>query len=64
MQEVMQETNIKIKSYFAWTLIDNFEWQEGFTAPFGSTIYRTDTKSRYLKDSFFYLKEYFGKTIS
>jgi beta-glucosidase len=66
IQEAIKETNIKIKGYFAWTLIDNFEWQEGFTTPFGSTIYQNqeDPKRRYLKDSFFYLKEYMKKAMS
>jgi beta-glucosidase len=61
MQKAIKETGIKIKGYFAWTLIDNFEWQEGFTAPFGTTIFDKEANKRYAKDSFFYLRDYFRK---
>jgi beta-glucosidase len=63
IQEAIQE-GVTIKSYFSWTLIDNFEWHTGFTVPFGVSIYNRDTKKRYLKDSFFYLRQYFTKAIS
>jgi beta-glucosidase len=63
MQEVIKETNIKIKAYFAWTLIDNFEWHEGFTTPFGSTIFDKQANKRFAKDSFFYLKDYFAQAM-
>ena len=31
---VIQE-NVPVMSYYHWTLVDNFEWSEGWTLPFG-----------------------------
>lgn len=32
-----REKGVPVKAYFAWTLIDNFEWAYGYTVPFGIT---------------------------
>jgi beta-glucosidase len=36
-----------VRGYFAWTLVDNFEWQEGWNANFGLT--HLDKKSKTLR---------------
>ena len=28
---------VDIRGYFAWTLVDNYEWAEGYAANFGLT---------------------------
>jgi len=40
------EDGVDIRGYFAWTLIDNYEWAEGFAANFG--LSHVDPKSREL----------------
>jgi beta-glucosidase len=43
---------VDLRGYFVWTLMDNFEWAYGYTAPFGIiNINRSDLK-RTAKTSF------------
>jgi len=36
--------NWQLKGYFYWTLVDNFEWERGWTQPFG--LYALDRKTQ------------------
>ena len=41
-----------VRGYFVWTLVDNFEWAEGFTQRFGIVHLDRETLRRTPKESF------------
>ncbi|MYM82328.1 beta-glucosidase [Duganella sp. FT50W] len=41
----------RIKGYFAWSLLDNFEWAEGYLRRFGLTYIDYETQRRIVKQS-------------
>jgi beta-glucosidase len=42
---------VPLRGYFVWSLLDNFEWQRGYTQRFGIVWVDYDTQERRLKDS-------------
>jgi beta-glucosidase len=44
--------NLPIKGYFAWSLLDNFEWALGYKKRFGIVHVDYKTQQRTKKDSF------------
>ncbi len=47
-----------IEGYFAWSLLDNFEWAEGYLRRFGLTYVDFDTQQRRLKTSGKWLRDF------
>ena len=45
------EAGVNIQGYFAWSLMDNFEWAEGYLKRFGITYVDYETQKRTLKKS-------------
>lgn len=46
-----------IRGYFYWTLMDNFEWGQGFTHPMGIIKVNHETQERTLRDSAYWFKD-------
>ena len=55
---------VDLKGYFIWTLMDNFEWAEGYSKRFGIVYTDYTTQKRYLKDSAIWLKKFLEGEIN
>jgi beta-glucosidase len=49
---------LPLKGYFAWTLLDNFEWSWGYTRRFGLVHVDYKTQQRTVKNSGLWLKKF------
>jgi beta-glucosidase len=49
-----------VRGYHAWSILDNFEWAEGYTQRFGLVYIDFPTQRRYMKDS----AKWFSKVAS
>ena len=49
---------VPLKGYFVWSLLDNFEWAEGYHQRFGLVRVDYDTQLRTPKDSFAWLRSF------
>ena len=52
--------NLPVRGYFHWSLMDNFEWQKGYSMTFGLIAVDRTTQTRHPKESLSYLGSYHG----
>lgn len=55
------EAGVPLAGYFAWSLLDNFEWAWGYTRRFGIVYVDFDNQKRIVKDSGNWYKSFVGK---
>ena len=54
---------VNVKGYFIWSLLDNFEWSEGYTARFGIIhVNFKDRNARYPKKSALWFMNFLAKS--
>ena len=52
---------VPVGGYFVWSLLDNFEWAEGYSKRFGLVYVDYPTLERIPKDSFFWYRDLIGR---
>ncbi|MBC7566658.1 MAG: family 1 glycosylhydrolase [Pedobacter sp.] len=57
----VKNEGIKITGYMAWTLMDNFEWAEGFDKRFGLIYTDFKTQERTIKDSGYWFRDFLSQ---
>jgi beta-glucosidase len=50
------DENVDVRGYFHWSILDNFEWSDGFKERFGLIYIDYVSQQRILKDSAYYYK--------
>ncbi|RYP61625.1 hypothetical protein DL769_007623 [Monosporascus sp. CRB-8-3] len=64
MAQAVTDDGCNVKGYMAWSLMDNFEWAEGYETRFGSTyVDYKDNQKRYPKKSGLKMKALFDNLI-
>ena len=49
---------VNVQGYFVWTLLDNFEWAEGYHPRFGLVYIDFKTQKRIIKSSGHWYKQF------
>jgi beta-glucosidase len=51
-------SGVDVRGYFVWSLLDNFEWADGYSKRFGLVFVDYDTQQRTLKDSALWYRQF------
>lgn len=53
----LTNSGVPLKGYYAWSLLDNFEWAEGYAKRFGIVYMNDETLERRPKDSYYFIQK-------
>lgn len=56
-----KKEGINVKGFFVWSLMDNFEWAEGYNPRFGLVYVDFKSQKRYIKNSGLWFKNFLNK---
>jgi beta-glucosidase len=59
-----KQEGVNVNGYFVWTLMDNFEWAEGFYPRFGLVYVDFDTQQRIVKNSGKWYSQFLKNTVA
>ncbi len=64
IQQILRakQEGVKVEGYFVWSLLDNFEWAEGYHPRFGIIHVDFLTKKRTVKSSGYWLKNFLSES--
>jgi beta-glucosidase len=60
--DAMHGSGVEVRDYFAWSLLDNFEWAQGYTQRFGLVAVEPGTLRRVPKGSFRWYRSFLAST--
>ncbi|KAL4072306.1 glycoside hydrolase family 1 protein [Scleroderma citrinum] len=63
LKAAVLDDGVDVRGYLAWSLLDNFEWADGYVTRFGVTYVDYQTQKRYPKDSAKFLTQWFKDNI-
>lgn len=58
------EDGVPVGGYFYWSILDNFEWTEGYKDRFGLVHVDYRTQRRTPKDSYFWYRDFIAKAVA
>ena len=56
------DAGVPLSGYFVWSLLDNFEWDRGYTQRFGVVWVDYETQTRIPKDSFYWYRDHIARS--
>lgn len=61
-----RDAGVDVRGYFVWSLLDNFEWAEGYSKRFGIVYVDYETQRRLPKDSALWYRDFLaaGRTLA
>jgi len=57
--QAIHQDSVDVRAYFPWSLLDNFEWADGYVTRFGLTYVDYETQERFPKQSGNFLAKWF-----